>query len=284
MITKFLRLAPLAALSLLTSLPFSPAHAAWEVFPKNHHQLYQAYSLLFDQQTTVLWYGQARTLGSVGGSFPVAGNSDSDLRPQFLIHGSATAAMRFSDSGRIYSDTIDARAGFYFDFSINPAFRVSTGFMHYSGHAADGALDRALLDDFYNLGDNILQARLVYDLANYARLGGTGMWFLRNTPSKKTFGGNFFAEFFPWGGQDERGKISPYVGASLELVGVDAYGYTPALNFQIGAYLGNHFTGEFKQTLRPVLGYFTGMDPRMKYAQYRDAKDSFFYFGIMVDI
>jgi hypothetical protein len=262
----------------------SSARADWQIVPKNSHQLYETYGLFIDNQTTIVAMPAAQMWGAVGGSFALVGNPDSPAHPQVVAIASVNAQMRTVESGRIYSDEIDVRAGGAFEFAINPEFRLSIGAIHYSGHAADGATDQVLLGENYNLGDNLVFARGVYDLGPYARVGVTFIPVVHAGPPMDFFGANEFAEFFPLGGADESTKPSPYIALGLEQGGTDQYGLVNTLNLQAGVYFGNHFSNEHKPTLRAVVGYYTGADPRLKYFQFEDKRASFFYAGLMFDI
>lgn len=273
----------LAAALLVLTFTSSAARADWELLPKNSHQLYETYGLFIDNQTTLVAYGESRYWGGIGGSFALFGNPDSPAHPQVVIIASVNAAMIMTDTGRIYSDAIDVRVGAAYEFAINPMMRLSLGAIHYSGHVADGVVDANLLDVNDNLGDNMLFARFVYDLGPYARLGGTFIPVIHGGPDMNFFGANEFAEFFPWGGNDDSQKPSPYVAVGLQQGGTSQYGIVNTLNVQIGAYFGNHFSNEFKPTLRPVLGFYTGADPRLKYFQFENKSATFFYAGVMFD-
>jgi hypothetical protein len=259
-----------------------PAQADWGLLPKNSHQLYETYGLFIDNQTTMVYYGASRAYGGIGGSFALFGNPDTLAHPQIVVIASVNAAMIFAESGRIYSDEIDVRAGGAFEFALDPAIRLSIGAIHHSGHVADGAVDVELLGT--NLGANYFFIRGLYDLGPYARVGLTFQPVLHAGPSLNTFAANEFAEFFPLGGMDDRKIPSPYIAIGLEQGGTDAFGAVNILNLQIGAYLGNHFSNDHVPTARVVLGYYTGADPRLKYFQFRDSRLSFGYAGMMFDI
>ncbi len=260
----------------------SPVQADWQLLPKNSHQLYQTYGHYLDFQSAFTWYGNARSHGTLGGSIPLVGDPDTPAHPQVVIVATATAAMWVTDSDRIYSDEIDARAGFLYEFALAPAYRVSLGLIHHSGHTADGVRDASLMIE--NLGDNFFTARGVYDWGPYARVGATFMVYLTSGPSMKTFAFDQFIEWFPWGGQDDTRTPSPYVALGLHQHGTTAFGYSNTFHAQIGAYIGNHFSNDFKQTLRLVAGFYTGADPRLKYYQFRNETPTFGYLGLMADI
>lgn len=285
-ISRFLL--PLIAATL--SLAAAPSARAdgwmgnWQVFPKSSHQLYETYALFVDDQFSLMAYGAARYWGSVGGTFALAGNPESPLHPQVFGIASVQANMIFDNSGRIYSDEIDVHAGGGVDLTINPVMRVSLGFIHFSGHVADGAVDPSLLGINYNLGDNMFFARFVYDFAQYARFGVTFEPVMHGGPDAQFFGANQFAEFFPLGAQDEQQKPSPYIAASLTEGGTSQFGEQLTFNAQIGCYFGNHFSADHRATIRPVFGFYTGADPRLKYFQFEDSTENFWYLGGVIDL
>jgi hypothetical protein len=161
--------------------------------------------------------------------------------------------------------------------------RLSIGAIHYSGHVADGAIDQDLLNVNDNLGDNMLFARFIYDLGSYVRSGATFIPVIHGGPDMNFFGANQFVEFFPLSGLDESQKPSPYIAMGLEEGGTSLYGMQVTYNAQVGIYLGNHFTNEYRPTARAVIGYYTGADPRLKYFQFKGETASFFYAGFMFD-
>ena len=78
----------------LLALTFSPsrARADWEIVP-NSHELYETYGLFIDNQTTLVAYGESRYWGGIGGTFALVGNPDTPAHPQFVIIASVYAAM-----------------------------------------------------------------------------------------------------------------------------------------------------------------------------------------------
>ncbi|MGK5083195.1 hypothetical protein WDW37_07795 [Bdellovibrionota bacterium FG-1] len=266
---------------LSTSFGPSNAKADWQLLPKNSHQLYQTYALFIDEQTSLLWYGAQRSWGAVAGNFAIYGNPDSPAHPELVAIASVNASMIFSDSGRIYTDEFDVHAGGVFEFALDPAYRLSLGAIHYSGHLAEGGVDRDLLDP--NLGDNLLFARFLYDLGFYVRAGVTFLPVIHAGPSMNFFGGEEFFELFPFGGADDRQKPSPYIAFSFKQAGSEEFGMANIFHAQIGAYLGNHFTTDHVQTARLVAGFYTGVDPRLKYFVYKNKTDTFGYLGVMAD-
>src|SRR4051812_46396313 len=79
-------------------------YADWDFLPESHHQLYDAWGLFIDDQTSLLNYGQARIWTGLGGSIPVLGDNDSPHHTQVVIHASANAGLHYNDNFRIWTE------------------------------------------------------------------------------------------------------------------------------------------------------------------------------------
>jgi hypothetical protein len=55
-------------------------------------------------------------------------------------------------------------------------------------------------------------------------------------------------------------------------------------NVQLGAYIGNHLQAVYKPNVRVVAGYYNGVDPRLKYMEFKDGLERFYYFGVQVGL
>ena len=132
------------------------------------------------------------------------------------------------------------------------------------------------------MGDNLLRLRVIRDYQNTFRFGCTLKPFLFSQPQMVTFASDQFAEWFPWGASRSASHASPFVALSFEEYGVDHL--TLSFHVQAGAYFGNHFRSELAQSLRPVIGYYRGLDPRLKYASFQNSHSQFAYFGVMLDL
>lgn len=272
-------------LLFLTVLTFNPpmsksSLANWEVLPESRHALYQTYGLFFEQQSAILFYAPSRAWGAVGGTLALYGNNESPSHPQILMHATANAAMTYNETLRIYTQTVDARVGFAYQFSFSPALRCSIGLTHNSAHAADGIQDMGLFEA--PLGQEYVPIRIVYDYLKNIRVGATFKPFIRSYPSLNFFASDQFVEYFPWGANDKPHAPSFYIAAGFDEYGV-ADALQPTFHAQIGFYIGNHFSEAYRQTIRGVLGYYSGADPRLKYYQFLQATDSFAYAGMMFD-
>jgi hypothetical protein len=277
---------------LLTVLTWNLAsskesRAGWEILPDSRHHLYQTYGLYFEEQSSLVYTGNHHMWGAVGGAIPIAGDAEGEHHPQFVFHSTANAAMHFSDSGRIYTETIDARLGLQFEYALDPQLRFAASYTHFSAHAADGIEDLDLLEP--PVGEEFLNLRAVYDIGTMFRVGLNFNPVLRSYPKLQFFGADQFIEYFPLGSLDSPHKPSPYVAAGLSEWGVSQQQLT--FHAQIGVAFANHFGthdgspgGGHSQAGRAVLGYYTGADPRLKYFQYREATKSFGYLGVMFDL
>lgn len=278
----------LLALALLVPT-IQSARAEWVMLPENTHQLYETYALYFDEQTQAVNYGNARLWIALGATLPIYGNPDIPSHPEFYFHASANAALHYNDNYRIFTETIDARAGFGFEFMLNESMRLNFGLTHNSGHAVDG-LDANDIDltggprDLFQptLGQEYVYARFIYDLDNTFRFGGTFKPFIRSVPQLQTLAFDEFIEYFPFGAIDNPHHGNPFVALGFDEWGPNNLVLTT--HVQLGLYYGNHFSKTFHQTMRAVIGYYTGADPRLKYFEFRDARQSFAYLGFMFSI
>ena len=250
------------------------------MLPDSDHQLLETYGLFIDDQNTLVYQGEARSWGALGGSLAVYGSDDTPSHPQFVLYASTNAAMHFNDNWRIWTETLDVHLGGNFEFALSPSLRLLVGLEHFSGHAVDGISTPSLMVP--NLGNNIFKARIVYDYKNSVRMGATFRPFIASFPPIQFFAADQFVEYFPWGGKDSTDTFSPYVAVALEEYGVSQI--QPTFEGQIGAYLGNHFGLGHHPTARVVLGYYNGADPRLKYFQIAQVNSEFAYAGLMFDM
>ncbi|MBI3542781.1 MAG: hypothetical protein HY075_05840 [Deltaproteobacteria bacterium] len=270
----------LVAALLLAALP-AAAHAfETELLPDSRHQLFQPYSFFTDPQTTLLWRTPRKGWGEVGGTFAALEVTDWAWRPQLIIQGSASAAYRFNDKyDTLLTETIDARVGLAVDLAIAPDSRLEVSWTHWSGHVTDNVPDVSLLGS--NSGDELIAFRLTHDIGERWRVGGTLKPIVGSEPGMKFFAADQFVEWFPWGQAADYQHASPYVSLGFEELGVDHLMFT--YHLQLGLLFGNHFREKHHQSLRPVAGYYRGIDPRLKYAQFMLSRAEFGYFGLALD-
>jgi hypothetical protein len=54
-------------------------------------------------------------------------------------------------------------------------------------------------------------------------------------------------------------------------------------HLQAGLYLGSHLSSHRTAQARVALGYYSGMDPSLKYAQFQHSRIQFIYAGLLFD-
>jgi hypothetical protein len=161
------------------------------------------------------------------------------------------------------------------EFAQSDSFKFAVGLLHLSGHTVDGILDTDLIAP--NLGDNMITIRGIYD-QRFFRLGGTLKLQIETDPAAKFFAADQFLEIFPIGMAD----TTPYLAFGLEEDGVHSIG--ASFHSQLGLLWGNHTQYEKTSSLRIVMGFYTGKDLRLKYAQFKGASMTFFYGGIQANL
>ena len=261
-------------------LDAAPARADYVMVPESRHQLFQAYGFFLDPQNDLFWRSPDRGWGAVGGVFPLVEFTDWKGKPQILLQGSANAGYLVDTSKLLLrTQTIDARVGLLVDVALSNDTRLEIGWTHESGHIADDVPDASLIGP--NLGNEIISVRVIHDIDEHFRFGGTFKPVAGAAPHLKTFGADQFAEWFPWGQAADVHHHSLYAAVALEETGVDHI--IPTFQGHIGILWGNHFREPHTVGLRLVAGYYNGIDPRLKYAQYMLATIQFGYAGMAFD-
>jgi hypothetical protein len=97
----------------------------------------------------------------------------------------------------------------------------------------------------------------------------------------KPFSADQFFEWFPWGQAADAQHPSFYAALGFEERGVDHIMFT--YQAQLGVLFGNHFREQHHASLRGVVGYYRGIDPRLKYAQFMLSRAEFGYAGLAFD-
>jgi len=261
-----------------------PAQAEWDILPDSRHQQFDLFGRFFDEQTMLINYGSARLWASMGGTVPVYGNNELPSHPQITFHASANAALHYDSNFRFYTETIDARFGGDLEFAINPHWRASVGITHNSGHAADGIAAEDLSAPIFSqpLGQEFVPIKTVYDLDKSFRFAFAFKPFIRSFPALQWAAFDESIEWFPFGAKDDPHSGSPFIAIDLDQYG--PYSYLTTINVQAGVYFGNHFSEKFNQTMRIVAGYYSGADPRLKYFQFLNNTQLFYYFGAMFNL
>lgn len=257
------------------------ARAEWVVLPESKHQLFETFGLYIDEQSMILLRDSGRAWAAIGGSLGLLGNEELPLKPQLVIHGSANAAFQINQRGdTLLTQTVDARLGLAIDLQFDESFRGNVTWTHQSGHVADNVPDLDLFGS--NLGNEIIDFRVVKDLQSKIRVGGGIRPTVGSDPGMIVFGEEQFVEYFPFEEGANPHEFKPYIACGFEEYGRGTIQFSS--NFQIGYAAGSHFRKERHSSLRAVLGYYTGNDPRLKYYQFKHSRLGFAYAGLAFDL
>jgi hypothetical protein len=270
----------LAVLLLFTLFPL--AHAETVVLPDSRDQQYRTFGLFIDNQTSLLFMPtDNRVWLSLGEEFALLEMKGWYGSPQLVGYASINAGDRLNDAGNtILMETVDIRAGLSYEFSFNEKSRMSVSWMHQSGHTSDDVQDQDIVHP--NLGNEEILIRYIRDIEDQFRLGGTLKPYVGSDPGLERYASDEFAEWFPWGTAADFSHFTPFIAGSMEQWGVDKVRNT--YHAQLGAYIGNHLQAVYKPSVRVVAGYYNGVDPRFKYAQFKDGLSRFYYFGVQVGL
>jgi hypothetical protein len=249
-----------------------------EIVPESHHHQYQTYSIFTDEQSSILFRSAGRGWLEIGGAIAVY--QIDVINTQLVVHGSASAGLRLNQNGNtLLTETVDARAGLSLDHPFTDTFRGTVGWTHESGHAADDIQDMALFGS--NLGNEQLYARVIYDWNRMMRLGGSLKPYVGTDPGLKWFAADQFAEYYPLGVAENVHKPTWYVATSISEYGHNAvYG---TVNAQTGVFFGSHLDPDHHSGIRAAIGYYGGVDPRLKYMEFLNGFSKFFYAGLLAD-
>lgn len=257
------------------------SHAEIEFLPNSRHQQSLTYGLFTDQQSTLVFRSAGQAWAAVGGFISLVELKDWAYQPQLILHGSSSASMRINTKGdTLLTDTVDARVGLGFDLKFTESLRGSITWTHQSGHISDNVPDTDLIGT--NLGNEIIAFRVIKDIDRTFRFGGSLRPFLGTEPKMKAFGADQFLEWFFRGAPESKHQFTPYFAAGFEEYGFNQIDLT--FHAQIGFMVGNHFDEIKNSTLRTVFGYYNGVDPRLKYYQFKNRKSEFIYAGVMFDL
>jgi hypothetical protein len=165
------------------------------------------------------------------------------------------------------------------DMQTSRDTRFELSWTHQSGHVTDDVPDSTLLGS--NLGNEIITLRLIHDVDEHFRFGGSLAPIIGSEPKMRPFAADQFFEWFPWGQSATAQQASFYTAIGFQEMGVDHLMFT--YQGQLGLLWGNHFRRLHKTSLRAVAGYYRGIDPRLKYAQFMLSRAEFGYVGFAVD-
>lgn len=270
-------------LFLLSVLALFPADSfgSWVLLPESLHQQFHTFALFIDQQSVLLGRDGRRGWGSVAANLALYGSEDSDSRPQIVLSASANTGFGIKKHFEaLLTQTIDARLGLAYNWASSAELRWSAGWQHQSGHISDDVPNPDLIGS--NLGNELIYLRVIRDIENQWRVGGTLKPFLGSEPRMQRFAADQFVEWFPWGTQENPKKLTPYLALALEQYGLKKIEWSGTV--QVGAYVGNHLKPVHQSNARVMIGYYDGVDPRLKYAQYKGIRSNFAFFGLGFDI
>ncbi len=267
-------------LFLLFLFLFQTVNAEVVVNPESHHKQFLTYGHLFEPQTTLLFRSGVRGWGGVGGSTALFEFPKADLPSQLVMHASINTSYQVDDSSStVHVETNDVRVGLAYDFNFSSDERAAIIWTHQSGHIADNVPDLDLIGP--DLGNEVFDFRYIKDVEHTWRFGGGLRPFVISSPQLPFFGAEQFVEWFPNGVASSPQKFSKFIA-----LGFEEYGYASlevSSHLQLGYVAGNHFDPKNTQVMRVVFGAYAGMDPRMKYFQFKHRRDSFFYAGTIFD-
>jgi hypothetical protein len=260
---------------LLVAACLLPSRSSLASFlPVSRHQQFLTYSFFVEEQFALL-VKEAGTIWTGIGDNCALYEFQDQWHSQLVLSGSVNFSLRHN-SGFLdnRTETFDARFGVLLDSAVTRQFRFSAGIVHWSGHTADGLLNPELAAP--NVGDNLLFIRGILD-GNFYRIGATLKPVVDSDPKAKWFAADQFIELYPFGISKERLAPNYYVSFSLDEFGMDQVDVS--FHTQMGLFFGNHHEAIRQSTLRVMAGYYSGIDPRFKYAQLKNGKQSFFYLG-----
>jgi hypothetical protein len=268
--------------SLFSLMPFFAAAAQSEVvtLPESRDEQYRTFGLFIDNQSSALFMPTGNNVWlSLGEQLPLVEFKDWYGSPQLVMYASVNAGDTVPGS-TILMETIDIRLGLSYEFSFNEKSRMAISVQHLSGHTSDSIQDQSLVAP--NLGDEQILVRYFHDIEDRFRVGGTLKPFFAADPGMVHYASDQFGEWYPWGTAPSFDKFTPFIAGSLDESGPDKV----RVNYhaQMGVYIGNHLQPVYKPNVRFVVGYYNGVDPRLKYAQLKDGLQRFYYIGAEVGL
>jgi hypothetical protein len=266
---------------LLVVFFLAPAvRADYELLPESRDQQYRTFGLFIDNQTSILFEPTGNNVWlALGEQIPMVEFKDWYGKPQLVIFANVNAQDVLGGSTLLF-ETIDIRLGLSYEFSFNDHQRMSISLEHQSGHTSDNVQDQSIV--LTNLGNEQTMFRYFHDVDDRFRLGATLKPYLGSDPREKFWGSDQFAEWFPWGTASTYTKPTPFIAGSMEQYGLRAVNWT--YHIQAGVYFGNHMMPVYKPNVRLVVGYYNGVDPRLKYQQILNGFQRFYYVGAQVGL
>ena len=261
---------------------FSAGSSQAELLPESHNQQYLTYGLLLDHQSSLLWRGSGKAIGSISANLPLWQPEGGGPQPQLIFTADVIAGW-FVQDGAFNSDEDDSVMKLAWNTWLSSDLLFSVGVEHTSGHTADDTHSHEL--DPYDAGIEDFPIRLIYDGAlaeKKLRIGSTLKPLLGATPAILWLNLDEFFEYFPFGHFLGKKTWVPYLAGGLTESGHNRVEMTA--HVQIGAYLGNHVEARHFTSARVVLGYYTGPDTREKFYLFKNSRQQFGYAGLMFDL
>lgn len=241
---------------------------------KKRSQLFETFGLFTESgQSGIFYQGKDKLWADLSARITFYEAETIWGKPQFVFNADLDASLRFK-SKEFYSDTQDVTTGVAGLFSIDPDTRLMIYFSHLSGHTLEDVQDRDLIP--LDVGDDSIKFRLLKDLESKFRLGGSFIYTFNSIAGVKKI---TFDQFFEWLPQGENlHSKTPFIALGLEEKGLDKYILTS--HVQAGYYLGNHINVVHDDVVKFSIGWYNGLDPRQKYAQYKKNQTHFGYAGL----
>jgi len=261
----------------------SRAEIIWN--PDSDFGQYQSYGMFFDPTSMLVTRGGGAAWAKIGGSAAAMEFQTMGHKSQLVIQGTADASYRLvSDlsKGEILTkfETVDARVGLGYTVKLTDSWRGALIWTHESGHISDDIEDKSLIGP--DVGNETFDFRVIHDIDRKWRLGGGLKPYMKSHPSMMYLWAEQFAEYFPYGASKDIHHFSPYITGGLVEGGVDHMDVT--FNVQIGLAAADHFREGHTQGMRALIGYYNGLDPRMKMLQYKHYTQEFLYAGFAFEL
>jgi hypothetical protein len=275
---KLLAAAILLAIPLSIAVSF--AHADTVLLPESRDQQYRTFGLFIDNQTSALFGPDGNKVWlALGEQIALFEKKDWFGSPQLIVFADVNAGDRLQAS-TILMETIDIRVGLSYEFAFDEKSRMSVSWEHQSGHTSDNVPNQDIV--LPNLGNEQILVRYFHDIEDRFRVGGTLKPYFASDPGIERYASDEFGEWFPWGTAADYTHFTPFIAGSMEQGGADKIHNT--YHVQLGAYVGNHLQAVYKPSVRFVAGYYNGVDPRLKYEQFKDGLERFYYCGVQVGL
>jgi hypothetical protein len=259
-------------LLFLITLVLSNANAFEPALKRS--QLFETFGLFTESgQSGIFYQGKDKLWADLNARITFYESENFWGKPQFVFNADLDASLRFK-SKEFYSDTQDVTTGVAGLFTLNPNTRLMIYFSHLSGHTLEDVEDRDLISK--DVGDDSIKFRLIKDFEDKIRLGGSLRLTFNSIAGYKKITADQFLEWLPLG--ENLHSKTPFVAIGLEENGIAKYILTSHL--QMGYYLGNHMNIVHDDVVKFSIGWYNGIDPRQKYAQYRQNQTHFGYAGL----